>query len=86
MSFFFDHAIREREPYIDGKVCVLVEKCMVQGRVREKIRRGITKLSYICNLAKWMGGSMEEITRDSHHCARWRTLLRGTARTADRHS
>ena len=86
MPFFFDHAIRERERNIAGEAWVLVEKCMVQGRVHEKLRRGITKLSYICNLAKWTGGSMAEITRDSHHCARWRKLVRGTARTADRHS
>ena len=38
------------------------------------------------NITKWVGGSLEEITRDSRDRARWRILARGAARAVDHHS
>ena len=37
-------------------------------------------------IAKWMRGSMKEITQDSRDRVIWRTLIRGAARAGDRHS
>ena len=37
-------------------------------------------------IAKMMGGSREEITRDSQDRTRWRKLVRGATRVADHHS
>ena len=55
-----------------------------------KRRRGIPNTSYSSNvIAKWMDGSMEELTRDPWDGTMWRQLLvglRGAARVADRHS
>ena len=36
-------------------------------------------------IAKWMGGCIEQITRDSQDRASWRELVRGAAHAADYH-
>ena len=75
---FFGHTIS------DGG-CELV-KCVIQGKVSEKRRRGRPKTSYSSNITKWMCESMERITRDSRDRAGWRRLVRCAARAADHHS
>ena len=54
---FFGHTIR------DGG-CELV-KCVIQGKVSGKRRRGRPKTSYSSNITKWISESMERITWDT---------------------
>ena len=75
---YFGHTIR------DGG-CELV-KCVIQGKVSGKRRRGIPKTSYSSNITKWMNESMERITRDTRDRDEWRRLVRCAARAADHHS
>ena len=75
---YFGHTMR------DGG-CELV-KCMIQGKVSGKRRRGRPKTSYSSNITKWMTGSMERITRDTRDRAESRRLIRCAARAADHHS
>ena len=75
---FFGHTIR------DGG-CELV-KCMIQGKVSGKRRRGRPKTSYSSNITKWTSVSTERITRETRDRAGWRRLIRCAARAADHHS
>ena len=50
-----------------------------------KQRRGRPNTSYSDNIANWLGGSMDEVTRDSRDHAMWRKLVRGAARAVDHH-
>ena len=65
--------------------CELV-KCVIQGKVSGKRRRGTPKTSYSSNITKWMTESMERITRDARDRDEWRRLVRCAARAADHHS
>ena len=75
---FFGHTIR------DGG-CELV-KCMIQGKVSGKRRRGRPKTSYSSNITKWTSVGTERITRETRDRAGWRRLIRCAARAADHHS
>ena len=75
---FFGHTIR------DGG-CELV-KCVIQGKVSGKRRRGRPKTSYSSNITKWTSVSTERITRETRDRAGWRRLIRCAARAADHHS
>ena len=65
--------------------CELV-KCVIQGKVSGKRRRGRPKTSYSSNITKWMTESMERITGESRDRAGWRRLIRCEAQVADYHS
>ncbi len=75
---FFEHPIR------DGG-CELV-KCVIQGKVSGKRRRGRPKTSYSSNITKSTSVSTERITRETRDRAGWRRLVRCAARAADHHS
>ena len=75
---FFGHTIREGG-------CELV-KCVIQGKVSGKRRRGRPKTSYSSNITKWTSVSTERITRETRDRAGWRRLIRCAARAADHHS
>ena len=75
---FFGHTIR------DGG-CELV-KCVIQGKVNGKRRRGRPKTSYSSNITKWTYESTERITRETQHRAGLRILVRCAAGAADHHS
>ena len=75
---FFGHTIR------DGG-CELV-KCVIQGKVSGKRRRGRPKTSYSNNITKWTSVSTERITRETRDRTGWRRLIRCAARAADNHS
>ena len=76
--FYFGHTMR------DGG-CELV-KCVIQGKVSGKRRRGRPNTSSSSNITKWINESMERITRDTRDRDEWRTLIRCAARAADHHS
>ena len=76
--FFFGHTLR------DGG-CWLV-KCVIQGKVSGKRKRGRPKTSYSSNITKWMSESMERITRETRDRDGWIRLVRCAARAADHHS
>ena len=61
-------------------------KCVIQGKVSGKQRRGRPKTSYSSNITKWMTESMERITRITRDRAEWRRLVRCAARAANHHS
>ena len=65
--------------------CELV-KCVIQGKVSGKRRRGRPKTSYSSNITKWTSVSTERITRETRDRAGWRRLIRCAARAADHHS
>ena len=46
-------------------------KCTIQGKVQGKRRRGRPMTPYSGNIAKWVGGNLEPITRDSRDPARY---------------
>ena len=69
---FFGHTIR------DGG-CELV-KCVIQGKVIGKRRRGRPKTSYSSNITKRTSVSTERITRETRDHAGWRRLIRCAAR------
>ena len=75
---FFGHTIR------DGG-CELV-KCVIQGKLSGKRRRGRPKMSYSSNITKWTSVSTERIASETRDRAGWRRLIRCAARTADHHS
>ena len=75
---FFGHTIR------DGG-CELV-KCVIQGKVSGKRRRGRPETAYSSNSTKWMYESMERITRNTRDSTEWRRLVRCAARAADHQS
>ena len=75
---FFGHSIR------DGG-CELV-KCVIQGKVSGKRRRGRPKTSYSSNITKWTSVNTERITRETRDRAGWIKLIRCAARAADHHS
>ena len=75
---FFGHTIR------DGG-CELV-KCVIQGKVSGKRRRGRPKTSYSSNITKGTSVSTERITRETRDRAGWRRLIRYAARATDHHS
>ena len=74
---YYGHTIR------DGG-CELV-KCVIQGKVSGKRRRGRPNTSYSSNITKWKSESMERIPRNTLNRAEWRRL-RCAARAADHHS
>ena len=55
--------------------CELV-KCVIQGKVSGKRRRGRPKTSYSSNITKWTSESTERITRETRDHAGWRRLVR----------
>ena len=55
--------------------CELV-KCMIQGKVSGKLKRGRPNTSYNSNITKWMSENMEQITRNTQDRAEWRRLVR----------
>ena len=55
--------------------CELV-KCVIQGKVNGKRRRGRQKTSYSSNITKWM----KRITRDTCDRDEWRRLIRCAGR------
>ena len=61
-------------------------KCVIQGKVSRKRRRGRPKTSHSSNITKWMSENMDRITRETQDRAGWRRLVRRAARTADHHS
>ncbi len=63
-------------------------KCAIQGkRVGSDDMEDLRHRSHnFATLQKRIGGNMETIMRDSRCRARWRQLVRGAARTADRDS
>ena len=67
----------------DGGCKVL--KCVIQGKVSGKRRRGRPNTSYCSDITKLMSESMERITRDALDRAGWRRLVRCAARAADHH-
>ena len=75
---FFGYTIRDCG-------CELV-KCVIQGKVSGKRRRGRPKTSYRSNITKWTSVSTERITRETRDRAGWRRLIRCAARAADHHS
>ena len=75
---YFGHTIRDIG-------CELV-KCVIQGKVSGKRKRGRRKTSYSSNITQWMSESMERIKRDTRDRAEWRRLVRCAARAADYHS
>ena len=72
---FFGHTIR------DGGWELV--KCVNQGKVSGKRRRGRPKTSYSSNITKWTSVSTERITRETRDHAGWRRLVRWAA---DHHS
>ena len=75
---YFGHTMR------DGG-CELV-KCVIQGKVSGKRRRGRPNKSYSRNTTKWITESMERITRDTRDRDKWIILIRCAARATDHHS
>ena len=61
-------------------------KCVIQGKVSGKRRRGRPKTSYSSDITGGMSESIEQITRDSRDRARWRILVQGAAWATERHS
>ena len=75
---YFGHTMR------DGG-CQLV-KCVIQGKVSGKRRRGRRKTSHNSTITKWMSENIEQITRNTWDRAEWRRLVRCAARAADHHA